>query len=206
MKEYRGLIESLIKDGYLKTPRLIEAFAAHDRMQFIPESLRSEAYDNRALPIGEGQTISQPLVVAFMLELLDIQAGDAVLEIGTGSGWKTALLATLVGESGKVISVERIESLHKEAAGRLSKLPEYPRMRLLHGDGALGVADAAPFDKITAAASANEIPTAWREQLKIGGRIVAPVGESIVVLNKIGKDEFEQKDYIGFNFVPLVRG
>ena len=203
---YEELIESLIKEGYLKTPLIIEAFKKIDRKDFVPEELGERAYENTALPIGNKQTISQPLVVAFMLELLELKFGEKVLEIGTGSGWNTALMAKLVGESGKIFSIERIEELHQFAKANLLKYGFLERgvAGLLVADGSKGFNDAAPYDKIIAAAAAEEIPGVWKEQLKIGGRIVAPVKNSIVVLDKISVDKFERKEYFGFSFVPLV--
>ena len=204
--DYEELIESLIKEGYLKTPLIIEAFRKIDRKNFLPEELKERAYENTALPIGNKQTISQPLVAAFMLELLELKSGEKVLEIGTGSGWNTALMAKLVGESGKIFSIERIEELHQFAKANLLKYGFLERgvTRLLVADGSKGFNDAAPYDKIIAAAAAEEIPGVWKEQLKIGGRIVAPVKNSIVVLDKISVDKFERKEYFGFSFVPLV--
>ena len=204
--DYEELIESLIKEGYLKTPLIIEAFRKIDRKNFLPEELKERAYENTALPIGNKQTISQPLVVAFMLELLELKSGEKVLEIGTGSGWNTALMAKLVGESGKIFSIERIEELHQFAKLNLLKYGFLERgvAGLLVADGSKGFNDAAPYDKIIAAAAAEEIPGVWKEQLKIGGRIVAPVKNSIVVLDKISVDKFERKEYFGFSFVPLV--
>ena len=204
--DYEELIESLIKEGYLKTPLIIEAFRKIDRKNFLPEELKERAYENTALPIGNKQTISQPLVAAFMLELLELKSGEKVLEIGTGSGWNTALMAKLVGESGKIFSIERIEELHQFAKLNLLKYGFLERgvAGLLVADGSKGFNDAAPYDKIIAAAAAEEIPGVWKEQLKIGGRIVAPVKNSIVVLDKISVDKFERKEYFGFSFVPLV--
>ncbi|MBI3046434.1 MAG: protein-L-isoaspartate O-methyltransferase [Candidatus Harrisonbacteria bacterium] len=229
------LLETLIKDGYLKTSAIIEAFKQIDRKDFVAEDMKpgSEnsssrsasdgeaarvstswkdlAYENIALPLMAGQTISQPLVVAFMLELLELKPGEKVLDIGTGSGWNTALMAQLVGENGlpgqgKIFSIERIEELYNFAKENLKKygFPENGTVELILGDGSRGYKDGAPYDKIIAAASAGEIPEAWKEQLKIGGRIVAPVKDSIIVINKSAKDKFEKKEYFGFSFVPLV--
>lgn len=200
-----SLIQSLIADGYLKTQAIIEAFKKIDRADFVPEELKERAYVNEALPIGHGQTISQPLVVAFMLELLQLKSGEKVLEIGTGSGWKTALLAEL---GAAVVSIERIKELKKTAEQNIQKygFAENGSVKLLIGDGSRGCSVEAPFDKIIAAAAAEELPKAWKEQLNIGGRIVAPVGQSILVLEKITKNKFEIKEYFGFSFVPLVRG
>lgn len=198
------LIQYLIDGGYLKTPAIIEAFKKISREDFVPEEQKEKAYINEALPIGYGQTISQPLVVAFMLELLEVKPGEKVLEIGTGSGWQTALLAEL---GARVFSIERIDELRLFAKKNLEKYGflEKGTVKLLAGDGSKGYSAEAPFDKIIAAAAAEELPIAWKEQLKIGGRIVAPVKESIVVLDKSAKDKFSAKEYLGFRFVPLVR-
>ncbi len=207
--EKEELISNLINDGYLKTAAIIDAFRAADRKDFIPEELKSRAYENIALLIGSRQTISQPLVVAFMLELLDLKLGEKILEIGTGSGWNTALMAKIIGEGGKICSMERIAELHNFAKINLAKYQFVGQgiVELILGDGSIGYKEQAPFDKIIAAAAAgDEIPVEWKEQLKIGGRIVAPVKDSIIVINKLAKDNFEQKEYFGFSFVPLVKG
>ena len=188
----------------MKTPALIEAFKKIDRRDFIPEGQKEKAYVNEALPIGYGQTISQPLVVAFMLELLEVKPGEKILEIGTGSGWQTALLTEL---GARVISMERVGELHSFAKQNLKKYGflEKETSKLLVADGSKGYLPEAPFDKIIAAAAAEELPAAWKDQLKIGGRIVAPVKDSIVVLDKSAKGKFKAKEYFGFSFVPLVK-
>jgi len=208
METNEQLIALLQKEGYLKTQSVIGAFQAIDRKDFVPADLADKAYANEALPIGEKQTISQPLVVAFMLEILGVKAGEKILEVGTGSGWKTALLASLVGKDGEIISIERIELLSERAKANLSKygVVESGVVELVVGDGSRGYPEQAPYDKIIAAAAADKFPEVWKEQLKIGGRIVTPVGNSIFVVDKITKDSFEQKEYFGFSFVPLVKG
>ncbi len=200
------LIEHLKEDGYLKSQAVIDAFQLVDRKDFVREDMKDRAYENIALPIGHKQTISQPLVVAFMLELLEVRSGEKILEIGTGSGWKTGLLAQLAGGQGKVYSIERITELQESAKNNLAKYgyAEKGIVVFVEGDGFYGYSDQAPYDKIIAAASATEIPEAWKEQVKIGGRIVAPVGDRIEVLDKIGPNQFESKAFLGFSFVPLI--
>jgi protein-L-isoaspartate(D-aspartate) O-methyltransferase len=200
------LISELIATGYLKTPSIIEAFRKVDRAAFVPEGLKHEAYYNTALPIGEGQTISQPLVVAFMLELLKPKEGQKILEIGTGSGWVAGLLAEIVKEGGIVVSIERIPELSKIAQKNLERF-NYIKLgilKLLTGDGTKGCEEDAPYDRIIAGAAGVKIPEAWKEQLKLGGRIVAPVSSSIVMLEKVDFHKFKEESYYGFSFVPLV--
>lgn len=203
-------LDSLLKDlkdiGYLKTPLIERAFRAVQREVFVPAEYKQVAYENHPLPIGFGQTISQPLVVAFMLELLEPKIGEHILEIGMGSGWQTALLAFCVGGKGSVVGMERIPELAQIAEKNIEQITDVPHgsIRPLLGDGTQGSSEDAPFDKIIAAAAGNSIPIAWKEQLKVGGRIVAPVGTSLVVLDKITPTDFEERKYHGFSFVPLV--
>jgi len=201
-----NLMKELIEEGYLRTKSIIEAFQKIDRIDFVLEEYKNEAYGNYPLPIGFGQTISQPLTVAFMLELLEPKPGEKILDVGAGSGWQTSLLAYLAGEQGRVIAIEIIPELKKFAETNIEKYNfiKIGRVELILGDGSKGYQKEAPFDKIIAAAAALSIPPAWKEQLKIGGVIVAPVGQNIVVLKKLNQNEFSQKQYFGFNFVPLV--
>ena len=206
--EYDNLITSLIKDGYLKTPEIIEAFKQIDRADFVPEKHKLEAYVNAPLPINFGQTISQPLTVAFMLELLEPKDGENILDIGFGSGWTSALLAQMVGERGKIIAVERISELYEFGANNIAKYNfiEKGIVRTINADGTKGYKKEAPYDKIIAGAAAyGDIPLNWKRQLKIGGRIVAPVENSIIVIDKVAKNRYDKKEYFGFSFVPLVK-
>mgnify|MGYP001608971270 FL=1 len=206
------LISELIKTGYLKTPAVIDAFKKINRKDFVPESIKDFAYVNRPLSIGEGQTISQPLTVAFMLELLELAPGQKVLDVGTGSGWQAALVTEIVGSTGSVVSIERIKSLSDQARINLTR-SDLVNLKLVVGDGSMGYPGEAPYDRIVAAAASNAagatsnaIPQAWKEQLKIGGIIVAPIEGILVKIVKISDDKFETEEYPGFVFVPLVIG
>ena len=199
------LVDELVRGGYLKNPALIEAFREVDRADFVPPEFKDEAYVNAPLPIGLDQTISQPLTVAFMLELLMPQPGEKILDVGTGSGWQITLLAHAVGEKGKVIGIERIEALKRTAGRNINKYKDLrSRIKIFLNDGSKGYEEEAPYDKIIAAAAAEEIPPAWKEQLKTGGIIVAPVGASVISMNKTAADQFETREYYGFSFVPLI--
>ncbi|MDI6821196.1 MAG: protein-L-isoaspartate O-methyltransferase, partial [Patescibacteria group bacterium] len=184
-----SLVDNLIKAGYLKTASIIDAFKTIDRAQFVKEEDQKHAYVNYPLAIGFGQTISQPLTVAFMLELLSPKLGEKILDIGAGSGWQTALLAQIVGDplhqqaegGDRVIAIERISELKTFAEKNISKYGfiEKGIVKIIEGDGSRGYEEEAPFDKIIAAAAGKNIPEFWKKQLKIGGLIVAPVNQSI---------------------------
>jgi len=201
-----ALIDSLIKDGWLKTPRIINAFRKIKRADFIEQDIKNLAELNEPLPIGQGQTISQPLTVAFMLEHLQPEAGDNILDIGSGSGWTSALLAQIVGLNGKVTAIEIIPELKEFGEKNVAKynLIEKGIVQFICADGYRGYKKEAPFNRILASAAGNEIPKAWKEQMKIKGRIVAPVKNSIWVLIKKSEKEFEETEYPGFAFVPLI--
>jgi len=202
-----ALIDSLIKDGWLKTPRIIEAFKEIKRADFMPDNIKQLAEVNEALPIGQDQTISQPLTVAFMLEHLQPEAGDNILDIGSGSGWTSALLAQIVGSNGKVTAIEIIPELKEFGEKNVAKYKfiEKGIVEFICTDGSKGYKKRAPFNRILASAAGSKIPKAWKEQLKIKGRIVAPVKNSIWILIKKSKKEFEETEYSGFAFVPLVK-
>jgi len=208
--EYTEFINSLINDGYLKTPSIIEGFKAIDRADFVPDEYKKNAYVNAPLPIGFGQTISQPLTVAFMIELLSPKEGQKILEIGSGSGWQTAILSFIVSQNntaGKVIGIERINELKERAEKNILKYDfiQSGVAQIILADGSKGYKKEAPYDKIISGAAAKgDVPQAWKKQLKIGGKIVAPVDQSIVVIEKTEKNVFTQKEYFGFSFVPLI--
>jgi len=201
-----SLIDSLIEEGWLKSARIIEAFKKIKRIDFLPEDMKDLAELNEALPIGYGQTISQPLVVAFMLEQLQPQSGDKILDIGSGSGWTTALLAEIVKPKGRVIAIEIVPELKEFGEKNVAKYNflEKGVAEFVCADGSKGYEKEAPYDKILASASAEKIPLAWKEQLKIGGRIVAPIGNSIWLFIKKSAKEFQETEFPGFVFVPLI--
>ncbi len=216
------LIDSLIQESWLKTPKIIKAFLEIKRADFMPASLsqggpedmKNLAELNEALPIGYGQTISQPLVVAFMIEQLRPRPGEKILDIGSGSGWTTALLAHIVGKKGKVIAIELVPELKEFGEKNVAKYNFIKKgiAEFICADASKGYPDFATrpelaegFDKILASASAEEMPQAWREQLKDGGRIVTPIRSSIWVFIKKSKDKFEETEHPGFAFVPLIQ-
>lgn len=203
------LINQLINQKILKTPSIIEAFFAIDRKDFVGQSNLVEAYANYPLSIGYGQTISQPLTVAFMLELLQPQPGDKILDVGAGSGWQTALLAQIVGATGKVYALERIQELCDFGQANVAKHNFIKKgiVKFKCMDGSQGLPYQAPFDKIIVAAAAAQVPPALKEQLKIHGSLVLPVGtydQAIVKIKKVSKNKFQQETYPGFVFVPLI--
>lgn len=206
MSAKESLIQSLIDSGYLKSPSTIQAFCAIDRADFVLPEYKSEAYENYALPIGENQTISQPLTVAFMLETLDPRPGDKILDIGAGSGWQTALLAHIVGKEGKITALERIPKLCDFLRENLEKydLLKNSVVEISCQDATIEIPEGK-YDKIIAAASAyKKIPDIWRERLKFGGRIIAPIKNSIWLFERISEKEWKETEFPGFVFVPLV--
>ena len=182
---------------HLTDPRVLEAMASVPRERFVPEALAKDAWRNGPLPIGCEQTISQPLVVGRMCELLALRGDERILDVGTGSGYHAAVLAQL---GAHVWSIERHPELSDQAARNLR---DVANVTLLVGDGALGVPDEAPFDAINVAASASAIPPALTEQLTVGGRLVLPVGERLVMLERTA-DGFDRHEGERVRFVPLV--
>jgi len=184
--------------------RLLQAIADVPRERFVDEAFEHKAWDNMALPIGSGQTISQPYMVARMTALLELNPHSRVLEIGTGSGYQTAILAHLVDH---VCSVERIKGLQWQAKRRLKQL-DLHNISTRHGDGWLGWPARGPFDAIIVTAAPPEIPTALIAQLSEGGRMVLPVGEDHQVLKRLRRHKGELTEEIiePVRFVPLVQG
>ncbi|MCX6759540.1 MAG: protein-L-isoaspartate O-methyltransferase [Candidatus Nealsonbacteria bacterium] len=201
-----ALVEELIKEGWLKTPEVISAFKKIKRVDFLPEDLKDLAELNEALPINYGQTISQPLVVAFMLELLEPKKGEKILDIGSGSGWTSALLGEIVGQKGRVIAIDIVPELKEFGKKNVGKynFVEKGIVEFICADGSKGYEKEAPFDKILVSATAIRIPDSWKKQLKVGGRIVTPINSSIWLFIRKSETEFDQIEYPGFIFVPLI--
>jgi len=187
-------------------PRVLAAMAAVPRHEFVPEPQRPFAYDDRALPLGSGQTISQPFVVALMTHLLEPRADDDVLEVGTGSGYQAAVLATLVR---KVRSIELDGGLAAAAAERLARLG-FANVEVRAGDGTLGWPEAAPFDGVIVTAATPEVPPALLAQLREGRHLVAPLGphgltQSLTRVTKLAGGRVARRAFLEVEFVPLRR-
>ncbi|GGD49913.1 protein-L-isoaspartate(D-aspartate) O-methyltransferase [Lacimicrobium alkaliphilum] len=196
----------LLHQESISNPLVLQAIASTPRELFLPDALKHKAYQNTALPIGQGQTISQPYIVARMTELLldAPNQANSILEIGTGSGYQTAILAQLFG---KVFSVERIKALQYQAKRRLQSL-DLHNIAMKHGDGWQGWASKGPFDAIIVTAAASYVPQMLLEQLADGGRLVIPVGDNtqqLYIITRHGGD-FEQQQVEAVRFVPLVPG
>jgi protein-L-isoaspartate(D-aspartate) O-methyltransferase len=187
--------------------RVMEAFARVHRHEFVPEGLEISAYENHPLPIGYGQTISQPYIVALMTDLIAPQPGHVVLEVGTGSGYQAAVLSGLVKQ---VYSIEIIETLGREARERLRRLG-YGNVEVRVGNGQLGWPEHAPYDGILVTAAADNVPAALVEQLKPGGNMAIPVGlshfaQQLKLIHKHLDGSIEDRNVLPVVFVPLVEG
>ncbi|MEO8924739.1 MAG: protein-L-isoaspartate(D-aspartate) O-methyltransferase [Caldimonas sp.] len=211
--DVRRRMAERLRNGGVVQPLVIAAFARVPRHLFVDPALATQAYEDTSLPIGHGQTISKPSVVARMLELLFDGANarvkgnlGAVLEIGTGCGYQAALLSEL---SVRIISMERLKPLHDKARSLLAPTRS-DRLRLVHGDGMIGHAPGAPYDSIIAAAGGASVPQAWLDQLAIGGRLVSPVeqddrGQALVVIDR-REEGFTRQAHEAVRFVPLKSG
>jgi len=196
------MVEEQILARGIRDPRVLEALRKVPRHRFVPPEMLPSAYEDSALPIGHGQTISQPYVVAFMTEALELKPQDRVLEIGTGSGYQAAVLSLLVRE---VYSIEIVERLGMEAAARLKEMG-YANVHVRIGDGYRGWPEAGPFDAIMVTAAPPEMPPALVAQLRLGGRMVAPVGryvQDLIRLRRTAKG-LERESLLPVRFVPMV--
>jgi protein-L-isoaspartate(D-aspartate) O-methyltransferase len=203
--ERETMVREQIAGRGIAGPRLLDAFRAVPRERFVPEGVRELAYEDGPLPIEAAQTISQPYIVALMIEAAGIAPGDRVLEIGAGSGYAAAVMSRIAGE---VIAVERHAELAGLARERMERLG-YANVRILEGDGTAGLPAEAPFEAILCAASGSHVPEALRRQLSVGGILVMPVGEpdsvqDLVKVTRRGVEDFVEEELGPVRFVPLI--
>ena len=196
------LINHLISKDTLKSTTIIEAFRYIDRADFVLDPTISDIYEDYPLQIGYQQTISQPTTVAMMLEMLSPKEGDNILDIGSGSGWTTALLSFIVGDKGSVTGLERVDSLVKFGNNNLKKYG-FQNSKIIQATDELGIV-GKEFDCILVSAAASKFPYSLVEQLKIGGKLVIPVKNSIYEITKKEDGEVEAVEHYGFRFVPLI--
>ncbi|MFP5378485.1 MAG: protein-L-isoaspartate(D-aspartate) O-methyltransferase [Vicinamibacteria bacterium] len=199
------MVETQIRARGVRDPRVLAAMRKVPRHRFVPESERGAAYGDHPLPIGHGQTISQPYIVAFMTEALGVGPGAKVLEIGTGSGYQAAVLGEIAGE---VYTVEIVSPLAAQAAALLADLG-YANVPVRDGDGYAGWPEHAPYDAIMVTAAPEEVPAPLVEQLAVGGRLVIPVGtveQHLLVYTKQADGRLREEDRMPVRFVPFVRG
>jgi protein-L-isoaspartate(D-aspartate) O-methyltransferase len=196
------LVKELKKLG-ISSPKVLKAIEAVPRHFFFPKDFLDKAYENIAFPIGKGQTISQPFTVAMQTQLLDLQPGDKILEIGTGSGYQSAVLKVI---GAQVYSIETVEALHKRAKVLFTKLGL--DIATIYGDGSKGLAELAPFDKIIMTAAAPNLMESLTSQLKVKGKLVAPIGslavQNMILVTRNGDNDYTKTSHGKFNFVPLT--
>lgn len=202
--EREAMVRDQIEARGVSGRRVLEAMRRVPRHEFVPTGAGSRAYADAPLAIGHGQTISQPFIVAFMTEMLNLDPGDRVLEVGTGSAYQAAVLAEIVRE---VVSIEIVEPLARSAAGRLDRLG-YDNITVLHGDGYYGYREKAPFNAIIVTAAASHVPPPLVAQLEPGGRIAIPVGEgwtqNLLLIEKDQQGRTSTRNLMAVRFVPLT--
>jgi len=214
-RERKRMVEQLISEGVLKSDKVIKAMLRVPREEFVLPSYRKYAYVDSPLPIPGGQTISAPHMVAMMCEHADFEVGHRVLEIGTGSGYHAAVIAEIVAPSdldksswGHVYSVERLRELVIFAKNNIEKAGYSNRVTIIEGDGTLGYPREAPYDRIIVTAGAPRPPRPLMEQLKVGGKMVIPIGskhyQELVIISRMGEDKYECEKSVPCVFVPLV--
>ena len=201
----RQMVAHQIQERGVRSRAVARAMREVPREEFMGEELREFAYADSPLPIGEGQTISQPYIVAYMTEALELEGGERVLEVGTGSGYAAAVLSRIADE---VYTIERHTNLARNAEKILRQLG-YDNVHVIAGDGTKGWPEAAPYDAIIVAAGGIEVPPALRSQLALGGRLVIPVGptpreQRLVRLTRVEENRFEEEDLLPVRFVPLI--
>lgn len=205
MPSKEQLVEHWTSSGIIKDKKVIESFKKVPRELFVAEERKEEAYGDYPLPIGEGQTISQPTTVMVMTQALDLKEGDKVLEVGSGSGYQAAIIAVIVGENGKVISTEIVNELVESAKSNIKKL-KLKNVKIIKHDGSNGYAKEAPYDRIIITAACPKIPNPLIKQLREGGIIVAPVGnmnEQAMIKGRKIRGKLVEENLGNFMFVPL---
>lgn len=197
-----AMVASQIVVRGVRDPKTLAAMRSVPRHLFVPPDLTRSAYEDRPLPIGHGQTISQPYIVAFMTEALGLKGGEKVLEVGAGSGYQSAVLSRIAS---KVFGIEIVEPLAVEAKRRMARLG-YKNVEIRAGDGYAGWPEHAPFDAILVAAAAPRVPEPLKQQLKEGGRLILPVGDHVQELRIVTRRgaTFEERDVLGVRFVPMT--
>ena len=209
MKEKRkDLVKKLFNQGYINTEKVKEAMLKVPREEFMPPENSSYAYLDRPFPIGKGQTISAPHMVAIIAEKLELTDGMSILEIGTGLGYNAAVVAEIAGNEGHVYTIERIPALVEKSRENLNKTGYSDRVTVIEGDGTIGYPDKAPYDRIYGTASAPKIPEPLKKQLKIGGKLIMPMGsdyyQELVLVMRISDDDFQTRNLGGVVFVPMI--
>jgi len=204
-KRRAEMVDRYIAHRGVRSTSVLAAMRSVPREAFLPQDLWEFAYDDAPLPIEEGQTISQPYIVAMMTEALELEGGDKVLEIGTGSGYAAAVLSQIAKD---VYTVERIGQLAEKSAAKLAELG-FQNIHVLHADGTLGWTDHAPYDGIVVAAAARAVPQSLKAQLKIDGRLLVPVGidrrdQELVRVTRVSEHQFKTEELADVCFVPLV--
>lgn len=195
------MVDYLVDIGALRSKKIIEAFRSVERADFVADGRAFDIYEDYPLGIGHGQTMSQPRTVAMMLEMLSPRDGDNILDIGSGSGWTTALLAYIAGSSGSVTGVERVDELVEFGRENLKKY-DFKNAKIVQAKDKLGI-EEEKFDRILVSAAADELPHELVKQLKIGGKLVIPIQNSVFEIVK--KEEgFDANEHYGFTFVPLI--
>jgi protein-L-isoaspartate(D-aspartate) O-methyltransferase len=200
----RQLVEGIRKKG-IRDERVLKAMEELPRHFFMAKDFESWSYEDKAFPIGNDQTISQPYTVAYQSSLLDVHPREKILEIGTGSGYQAAILSLL---GGRIYTIERQKELYDKTRKLLKKLG-FGGIRVFYKDGYLGLPEFAPFDKILVTAGAPEIPVELLKQLEIGGKIVVPVGRKVqkmYCITRLEEDNYDEKIYDDFRFVPFLKG
>jgi protein-L-isoaspartate(D-aspartate) O-methyltransferase len=208
-KDRKELVSTLSDMGYIKTDLVKEAMIKVPREEFMTPETKHYAYLDRPIPLQEGQTISAPHMVAIICEKLALEEGMKVLEIGTGFGYNAAVVAEIIGDKGHVYTIERIKNLKNIAVRNLKRTGYSEKVTVIHGDGTNGYEEKSPFDRIYATASAPKVPEPLKQQLKIGGRLLTPIGrdtsvQELLCLLRINENDYKSYNLGGVVFVPMI--